>query len=56
MGKGRRDRERERERDRERERENIPSRLCAACAEPNVRLELMKLRDHGLSRNQELDT
>ena len=39
----------------EREGDRIPSRLRAARAEPETGLELMKLRDRDLSRNQESD-
>ena len=56
-----RERKREREREwvgegqREREGERILSKFCPANAEPNVGLELTKLWDHDLSRNQESD-
>ena len=46
---------REGQTDREGERKRIPSRLRAADAEPDVGLELTRLRDHDLSRNQESD-
>ena len=39
----------------QRGRERIPSRLHAISTEPEVGLELTDLRDHDLSRNQELD-
>ena len=42
-------------RERGREGERISSRLCTASKEPNVGLELTKLWDHDLSRNQESD-
>ena len=37
----------------QREKERIPSRFCAVSTEPDVRLELRKLLDHYLGRNQE---
>ena len=40
---------------RAKKRGRIPSRLHAVSAEPDVGLKLMKLRDHDLSRNQELN-
>ena len=51
------DRQRQRElgRGRERGRQRIPSRPCSTSAEPDVGLKLMKLRDHNLSPNQELN-
>ena len=41
---------------RETEGDGIRSRLHAAHTEPNEGLELVKLRDHDLSQNQESDT
>ena len=37
-------------------RERISGRLLAVSTEPNEGLELMKLWDHDLSRDQESDT
>ena len=44
-------------REEQKEREaKIPSRLHTVSSEPDAGLKPMKLRDHDLSQNQELDT